>query len=80
MNSMRKEKRELSLKDVVIESSVLRLRPVLLTTLTTVIGMTPLILASSVWGPLAYSIIFGLSFATVVTLVMIPVLYLRYIK
>jgi len=80
MNVMRKERTEVSVKDIVIESSVLRLRPILLTTLTTVIGMTPLILASGMWGPLAYSIIFGLSFATVITLVLIPILYLKYTK
>ncbi len=77
MNTMRKEKVGVSLRNIVIESSVLRLRPILLTTLTTVIGMAPLIFASGMWGPLAYSIIFGLSFATVITLILIPILYLR---
>jgi len=77
MNKMKLEKIELSIREVVIKSSILRLRPVLLTTLTTVIGMIPLLFASSMWGPLAFSIIFGLSFATIITLILIPVLYVR---
>ena len=80
MNTMRLEKPNLDLAEVVIESSVSRLRPILLTTLTTVIGMVPLIFASSMWAPLSFSIIFGLSFATVITLVLVPVLYFRNTK
>ncbi|MFH0846046.1 MAG: efflux RND transporter permease subunit [Patescibacteria group bacterium] len=80
MNSMRMEKPDLELVEVVIQSSITRLRPILLTTLTTVIGMVPLIFASSMWAPLSFSIIFGLSFATVITLILVPVLYVRYTK
>jgi len=80
MNNMKKERRDLSLREIVLESSALRLRPVLLTTLTTVIGMVPLIFASTMWAPLAFSIIFGLSFATIITLILIPILYLRYMS
>ncbi|MBU1046167.1 efflux RND transporter permease subunit [Patescibacteria group bacterium] len=80
MNVMRKNKPEVSIKNIVIESASIRLRPVLLTTITTVIGMVPLLFASATWNPLAYSIIFGLSFATVITLILVPILYLRYTK
>ncbi|MBU4536663.1 efflux RND transporter permease subunit [Patescibacteria group bacterium] len=80
MNVMKKSQPEISLKTVVVESAILRLRPVLLTTITTVIGMVPLIFASSMWGPLAFSIIFGLSFATIITLILVPILYVRYTK
>ncbi len=78
MNVMRERHPEKVLTEVVIDSSVIRLRPVLLTTLTTVIGMTPLIFASIMWAPLAYSIIFGLSFATIITLILVPILYIKY--
>lgn len=80
MNVMLKNKSELSLKEVVLNSAVLRLRPVLLTTITTVFGMVPLLFASATWNPLAYSIIFGLSFATIITLILVPILYFRYTK
>ncbi len=63
--------------DVVIESAATRLRPIILTTITTVIGMIPLSLTNATWGPLAFSIMFGLTFAIVLTLVLIPVLFYR---
>lgn len=56
-----------------------RLRPVLMTTLTTLFGMLPLALsrgeASELWRPLGVSILGGLSISTLVTLVLVPVLY-----
>lgn len=61
--------------DLVVAGSVQRLRPILLTTATTVIGMIPLLFTSPMWQPLAVAIIFGLSFATIITLVIIPILY-----
>ena len=77
MNKLRREKPEKSIIDVVIEGATSRLRPILLTTVTTVIGVIPLTYVSDLWGPLAYSIMFGLLFAVVVTLVLIPILYNR---
>ena len=57
-----------------------RLRPILMTTLTTVLGMVPLALATTegteMQQPMALVIIFGLSLSTLITLVFIPVLYL----
>jgi multidrug efflux pump subunit AcrB len=53
-----------------------RLRPILLTTLTTTLGLVPLYLGGGVmWEPMAVSIMCGLLFATLITLVFIPVLY-----
>jgi multidrug efflux pump subunit AcrB len=65
------------LADVVIDSAAIRLRPIFLTTVTTVIGMAPLIFANATWAPLALSVMFGLSFAIVLTLVVIPTLFYR---
>jgi multidrug efflux pump subunit AcrB len=64
--------------DIVVEAAVSRLRPIVLTTLTTVIGMIPLTYASALWGPLAFAILFGLSFAMVLTLILIPLLVYRW--
>jgi HAE1 family hydrophobic/amphiphilic exporter-1 len=56
-----------------------RLRPVLITTLTTVFGMMPLAFAggegSETWKPMGATVIGGLTFSTIVTLFLVPVLY-----
>jgi HAE1 family hydrophobic/amphiphilic exporter-1 len=67
----------------VIEASVVaarsRLRPILMTTLTTVIGMLPLALGtgegSEMWRSLGMTVAWGLTFSTIVTLVLIPTIY-----
>lgn len=66
------------LRDVIIDASAIRLRPIFLTTITTVIGMVPLAGVSALWGPLAFAIMFGLMFAMILTLVLIPVFFYRY--
>jgi HAE1 family hydrophobic/amphiphilic exporter-1 len=66
-----------NLIDAVADSAVSRFRPILLTTITTVIGMVPLSGISDFWSPLAFSIMFGLSFAMILTLVLVPTLYYR---
>lgn len=63
--------------DVVVDSAAIRLRPIVLTTITTVIGMIPLSLLNAAWSPLAFSVMFGLTFAIVLTLVLVPVLFFR---
>ncbi|HED17585.1 MAG TPA: efflux RND transporter permease subunit, partial [Gammaproteobacteria bacterium] len=72
-------KQGLALNAAITEAVRLRLRPILMTTLTTIVGLTPL---ANAWGdggemlkPLAVTIISGLSFSLLVSLVMIPVLY-----
>lgn len=67
-----------SLDTVIVESSAIRLRPIVLTTVTTVVGMIPLAGASALWGPLAFAIMFGLSFAMLLTLVLIPMFFYRH--
>lgn len=66
------------LRNIIIEASSVRLRPIFLTTLTTAIGMIPLARVSALWGPLAFAIMFGLTFAMVLTLILIPVFFFRY--
>lgn len=68
-----------SLQDSVIEGTLLRLRPVLMTALTTVLGLLPLLLSrgigAEVQRPLAIVVIFGLLTSTLLTLFVIPALY-----
>ncbi len=55
-----------------------RLRPVLTTSITTIIGLIPLALSDPTWMPLCSAIIFGLVAATLIALVVIPCLYLLF--
>ncbi len=65
----------------IIESAQRRLRPILLTTLTTVGGLIPLWLGGSpMFQPMAIAIIFGLLFASVLTLGVVPVLYSLFFR
>ena len=63
--------------DIVVESAATRLRPIVLTTVTTVVGMIPLASASALWGPIAFTIMFGLTFSMVLSLLFIPILFYR---
>lgn len=69
----------LQLSEAVLQAGESRLRPVLMTTLTTVLGLLPLALGSGegseVRAPMAITVIFGLLLSTLLTLVFIPVLY-----
>ncbi|MCK5846323.1 MAG: efflux RND transporter permease subunit [Bacteroidales bacterium] len=83
--------------DCVIAAGKTRLRPVLLTAITTVLGLLPMAVGLNInfgelltnlapdiyfggenadfWGPMAWTVIFGLSFATFLTLILVPVMY-----
>lgn len=62
--------------EAIIEASISRLRPIVLTTLTTILGLVPLWYSGGImWEPMAISIIFGLFVSTILTLIFTPVLY-----
>lgn len=65
--------------DAVIESAALRFRPIMLSSVTDVLGFVPLI-PSSFWRPLAVSFIGGLLLATAIGLLVVPALYCWYYK
>ena len=63
----------------ILKGSSLRLRPIVLTTMTTIIGFIPMAIGlggkSPMWMPVAYTIVFGLALATTMTLLVMPALY-----
>lgn len=73
INQLRREGLDIVL--AILEGASRRFRPVILTTLTTVLAIIPTTLTDEMWGSLGVSIIFGLSFSTLLTLFVIPVLY-----
>ena len=77
-NALREKHPDKPMDEIVLQGAKMRLRPILLTTITTVVGISPLIWVSVIWRPIAYAIIFGLSFAVVLTLIWIPVMYRRF--
>lgn len=77
MNSDRRRNPQKPIVAVVIDSATSRLRPILLTTATTIIGMIPLIFSGDLWAPLAYAVMFGLLFSVFITLLLIPIIYRR---
>jgi multidrug efflux pump subunit AcrB len=83
--------RGLAMRDALVEAGKVRLRPVLLTAITTIFGLLPMATgvnlnfrklaveigseSSQWWNSLAVAVIFGLAFATVLTLVVVPTFY-----
>ncbi len=83
--------RGLDLREALVRAGIVRFRPVMLTAMTTILGLLPMAIGVSFdfktlaweiggesaqwWGPMAVAVIFGLAFATILTLVVVPVLY-----
>jgi multidrug efflux pump len=77
--------------EALVQAGLVRFRPVMLTAVTTILGLVPMATGVSVdftamkliigsqsadwWGPMAVAVIFGLVFATILTLVMVPTMY-----
>jgi HAE1 family hydrophobic/amphiphilic exporter-1 len=78
MNQLRRE-HGYKLRDAVIAGGSRRLRPILMTTTTTLLGLTPMALGlgegSELQAPLARVVIGGLATSTLITLIVIPVIY-----
>ena len=68
-----------SVRDAVMSASTSRLRPMMLTAISTVLGLIP-IAPTVFWGPMAFAIMGGLLVATLLTLVFLPTLYVTFIK
>ncbi|MEQ3653286.1 MAG: efflux RND transporter permease subunit, partial [Glaciecola sp.] len=62
------------IKDAILEASASRLRPVTLAAITTILGMAPL-LSDAFFADMSVTIMGGLAFATVLTLIAVPVMY-----
>ena len=85
------------MKEAIVKAGATRLRPVLLTAITTVLGLIPLAVGfnfnfftlitdldpqifiggdnTAIWGPMAWTVIYGLIFATFLTLIVVPVMF-----
>lgn len=76
---IQREKHRFSTDESLIYSGARRLRPILMTATTTIFGMLPLALASGegheTYNPMGVAVVFGLTFSTLVTLVLIPCMY-----
>ena len=68
-----------SVREAVMSASTSRLRPMMLTAVSTVLGLIP-IAPTVFWGPMAFAIMGGLMVATLLTLVFLPTLYVTFIK
>jgi len=74
--------RGLSLKQAIVQAGRSRLRPVLMTSLTMILAMIPMIMAkgegSEMWRPMSIAIFGGLTISTLVTLVLVPAIYTMF--
>ncbi len=74
--------RGMSIRRAVIDAGRSRLRPVIMTTATTILGMVPMAVGSGqgaeMWQPMGTAVIGGLTFSTILTLLFVPVLYCSF--
>lgn len=77
-------RKKISIEDAIIEAATTRLRPILMTAITTMLAMLPLALGigegAETWAPMAITVIFGLAAATVLTLLVEPCIYVVFGK
>lgn len=76
INTNRKE--GMNLADAIQEAGPARLQPIIITSVTTVLGILPISLTDPFWLSLGMAIAFGMAFSTVLTLIIIPLLYYRF--
>ncbi|MDH5597344.1 MAG: efflux RND transporter permease subunit, partial [Candidatus Peregrinibacteria bacterium] len=74
INQNRREKK-MKLEEAIIEAGPARLQPILITSITTVLGILPISLTDPFWLTLGMAIAFGMAFSTILTLIIIPVFY-----
>ncbi len=79
LQKKRKEEPEAELSEILAETGRLRFKPILSTTLTTILGILPLAITDPFWRGLGISLIFGLIFSTVATLVIMPTVYKAFV-
>lgn len=68
-----------SIREAIIDSTILRFRPIILTAVAAILGMLPLI-KNTFWGPMAVAMSGGLFVATILTLFVLPVIYASWYK
>jgi HAE1 family hydrophobic/amphiphilic exporter-1 len=61
--------------EAIVDGGISRMQPIFLTTLTTIAGVFPLIFANEMWVGMSLAIIFGLLFATLLNLIVLPAFY-----
>ncbi len=73
-----------AIDDAIVKAGRSRLRPILMTTITTVLGMIPLAVGkgegAEMWNSLGMTVAWGLTFSTLITLVLIPIMYASFAK
>jgi len=68
------------LREALVDAGLIRMRPVLITVGATIFGLLPLAIhGGALWEPLCFAQIGGLAFATMITLVLVPVLYAIFV-
>jgi len=66
---------KMHIKEAILEAGPARLQPILITSITTILGILPISLTDAFWLTLGMAIVFGMAFSTILTLIIIPVFY-----
>jgi len=64
--------------EAIVNACIVRIRPIVLTTITTIVGILPITFSSELWSSLGFAIIFGLMISAGLTLFVVPFLYFRF--